>query len=50
MSERTITEEEVRLEHLAEVRQSHHWAYIALVLLGSLALMLLFLWALGGSG
>jgi hypothetical protein len=49
VSERTITEEEVRLEHLAEVRQAVHWAYIAAVLLGGLALMVLFLWALGGS-
>ena len=49
MSERTITEEEVRLEHLAEVHQSWHWAYIAAVLLGGLAAMLLLLWVLGGT-
>jgi hypothetical protein len=49
VSERTVTEEEVRLEHLAEVRQALHWAYIALVLLGGLALMVLLLWVLGGS-
>lgn len=50
MSERTISEEQVREEHLAEVHQPLHWLYLGAVLLGSLALMLWFLWLLGGPG
>jgi hypothetical protein len=49
MSERTITEEQVRNEHLREVNVRAHWAYIVVVLGGGLVLMLALLWALGGS-
>ncbi len=49
MSEKTITPEQVREEHLKEVNQPLHWVYIGGVLLGSLLLMILFI-ALLGSG
>jgi len=49
VSERTITEDQVREEHLAEVHQPLHWLYLAVVLLGSLVLMIGFLGLLGGS-
>lgn len=49
MSEKTINEEEVRQEHLAEVNEPRHWAYLASVLAGSMLLMLALI-ALLGSG
>ena len=49
MSERTITEERVRTEHLREVNVRAHWAYLAAVLGGGFLLMVALLWLLGGS-
>ena len=50
MSEKTIDAEAVRQEHLAEVHQPAHWAYLFGMLLGATALMLLFIAWLGASG
>lgn len=40
MNEATIDEAQVRDEHLAEVHEEAHWAYLLVVLLGGTALML----------
>jgi hypothetical protein len=39
VSERNITEDRVRKEHLAEVHVAAHWAYLAAVILGAGLLM-----------
>ena len=39
MSDRTIDEEEVRRQHLEEVRPGMHWLYLVAVVLGSFILM-----------
>lgn len=49
MSERTIREEQVRDEHLAEVRQPAQWAYL-LGVLGVGTLLMLGLIAFMGAG
>ena len=49
MSERTITEDQVRTEHLREVNVPAHWAYLTAVLGGGFLLMVALLWVLGGS-
>ena len=41
MSDKTITAEQVRDEHLNEVNQPLHWAYLGGVLIGALLLMIL---------
>ena len=43
MSERTITDESVREEHLREVNPNAHWAYLFGVLLVSAFLMIFFI-------
>lgn len=48
--EKTITEVKVRNEHLREINQPAHWAYLFGVLLGALALMALFMALLGAGG
>jgi hypothetical protein len=48
MSERKVTEDDVRNEHLEEVNVAAHWAYLASVLLGA-ALLMVGLIALLGS-
>jgi hypothetical protein len=51
MSEKTIDEEAVREEHLQEVNEPAHWAYVAAVLAGSTLLMLVLIaWMGGASG
>jgi hypothetical protein len=50
MSEQTIDEELVREEHLAEVNQAAHWAYLAGVMFTGTLLMLAFIAWLGASG
>jgi hypothetical protein len=40
MKEATITEEQVRTEHMREVNQAAHWAYVLGVIATSFALML----------
>jgi hypothetical protein len=49
MSERDVSEDQVRGEHLAEVHQAHQWAYLLLVIFGGLALMLALIAGLGAS-
>ena len=43
MSEKTIDEEQVRGEHLAEVNEPAHWAYLAGVMSAGTLLMLAFI-------
>ena len=50
MSEKTIDAEKVRDEHLAEVHQPLHWAYLAAVMGGGLLAMLVMIAVLGGNG
>lgn len=47
MSERNISEDEVRNEHLAEVNVAAHWAYLAAVILGAAVLMVVLIAYLG---
>ncbi len=49
MSEREVTEDQVRKEHKKSVNVPAHWAYFATVLLGSTALMLAFVALLGAA-
>lgn len=49
MSERDMTEDQVRAEHLREVNVRAHWLYIAGVLGFGFVVMLALLWLLGGS-
>jgi len=48
--ETDISQEQVWDEHLAAVHVGGHWAYLAGVLLGSMALMLLLIALLGSAG
>jgi hypothetical protein len=43
MSEREVTEQQVRQERLGQVDQGAHWLYLATVLAGSIILMLVFI-------
>lgn len=49
MSEKAIDEEQVRAEHLAEVRPSLQWAILGVVFGGATALMLLLIAILGAT-
>ena len=49
MSERDVTEDDVRKEHLAEVNQWVHWAYLVGVLASATVLMLAVMALLGAS-
>lgn len=49
MSEKTISEEKVREEHLGEVNPTAHWAYMFGVLLGSTVLMVVFIALMAGA-
>jgi hypothetical protein len=48
MSERDVTEDEVRNEHLQEVNAGAQWAYLFGVLLGGFLLMIGLIALLGG--
>jgi hypothetical protein len=48
MSERTVTEDQVRSEHLREVNVPAHWWYIVGVLGSGLLFMVALMWVLGG--
>jgi hypothetical protein len=48
MSEKTITEDDVRDEHLVEVNPTAHWIYVFGVVVGSTILMIVFIALLGG--
>jgi hypothetical protein len=50
MSEREITEEDVRAEHLEEVDERTHWAYLIAVFAVGTALMLALIGLLGAQG
>ena len=49
-NEKTITEEDVRNEHLKSVNAPAHWAYLFGMLVGSFVLMVIFIALLGGAG
>jgi hypothetical protein len=49
VSDEKITEVKVRNEHLREISQPAHWAYLLGVLLGALAMMALFMAMLAGA-
>ena len=49
MSEKTITDEKVREEHLREVNPNAHWAYLFGVLLVSTFLMVVFIALMAGA-
>jgi hypothetical protein len=49
-NERTLTEDDVRDEHLASVSQAGHWAYLFGVILGSMAVMVGLIALLGAGG
>jgi hypothetical protein len=50
VSERDVTEDRVRSEHLEEVHAAAQWAYLAGVLLGGFVLMVALIALLGGTG
>jgi hypothetical protein len=50
MNEKTITEEQVREEHLAAVNQPAHWLYFLGVLGVSFLVMVALIGALGAAG
>lgn len=49
MSEEKITEAKVRNEHLREINEPAHWAYLFGVLIGGIGLMLVLMAVLGSS-
>jgi hypothetical protein len=50
VSEKDLSAEDIRAEHLGEVDQRAHWLFLVAVLVGSTLLMLGFIALLGGSG
>ncbi len=48
--ESKLSEDDVWQEHLESVHVAAHWAYLAAVILGGLAVMLLLMALLGASG
>ena len=50
MSERDVTAEQVRDEHLRDVDERAHWLFLVAVLVGGVALMLGFIALLGSAG
>ena len=46
--ELTLTEDQVRQEHLAEVNEPAHWAYLFSVLIGGTILMILLIALVSG--
>lgn len=46
--EKTLTEDDVRAEHLGEVNEPAHWAYLFAVLIGGTVLMILLIAAMAG--
>ena len=49
-SELTLTEEDVRAEHMREVHVSAHWIYMVAVIAGGFVAMVALMAALGGTG
>jgi hypothetical protein len=50
MSEKDLTIEDIRQEHLQEVDERAHWLYLVAVLVGGTLLMLGLIALLGGTG
>jgi len=50
VSEKDLTAEEIRAEHLGEVDQRAHWLFLVTVLLGGVLLMLGLIALLGSTG
>jgi hypothetical protein len=48
VDERTLTEEQVRQEHVASVNQPAHWVYLFSVLVGGTLLMVAFIALIAG--
>lgn len=46
--ERTLTEDQVRQEHVASVNQPAHWVYLFSVLIGGTILMVAFIALIAG--
>jgi hypothetical protein len=46
--EKTLSEEDVRKEHLSTVNQPGHWAYLFAVLIGGTVLMILYIALMAG--
>jgi hypothetical protein len=49
MSEQNVTEDDIRQEHLAEIKPGAQWAYLFGVLLGGFLLMVGLIALLGGT-
>jgi hypothetical protein len=49
MSEKSVDVGQVRREHLEEVHEAAHWAYLVGILVGGTLLMLLLIAVLGGT-
>ena len=47
-NEKTLTEEDVRIEHLSTVNEPAHWAYLFAVLVGGTILMILYIALMAG--
>ena len=47
-SEKTLSEDDVRTEHLREVNEPAHWAYLFAVLIGGTILMILYIAFMAG--
>jgi hypothetical protein len=48
-NEKTLSEDDVRAQHLAEVNQAAQWAYLLTVLIGGTLLMVVLIAALAGA-
>ena len=48
VTEKTLTEDDVRAEHLGEVNEPAHWAYLLAVLVGGTVLMIVLIGLLAG--
>ncbi|HEX7347535.1 MAG TPA: hypothetical protein VF253_12145 [Candidatus Limnocylindrales bacterium] len=46
--EKSLTEEDVRKEHLSTVNEPAHWAYLFAVLIGGTILMILYIALMAG--
>ncbi|HSL76660.1 MAG TPA: hypothetical protein VK867_06935 [Candidatus Limnocylindrales bacterium] len=47
-NEKTLTEDDVRSEHLSTVNQPAHWAYLFAVLVGGTIVMIVLIAAMAG--
>jgi hypothetical protein len=49
-NERSLSEDDVRDEHLANISQGAHWVYLFGVIIGSMLVMVALIALLGGGG